>query len=54
MGSCISENVTAIDFFAKPVTMTFRGTDSYKSFAGGCVTIILVMMLLMGSITTFL
>ena len=53
MGSLVTKNVTAMDFFAKPVTMTFRGHHTHKSFAGGCVTIIIVAILVLGSIQAF-
>ena len=52
MGS-FTRSVKGLDFFAYPVTLTYRGLDQHKSFMGGCVTIIIVLTLLLYSSTTF-
>ena len=50
--SSFAHNVKGLDFFAYPVTLTFRGIDKHKSFTGGCVTILIVLILLLYSSTT--
>ena len=47
-----TQSVKGLDFFAYPVTLTYRRLDKHKSFAGGCVTILIVLALLLYSLTT--
>ena len=37
------DSVKSQDYFARAVTFTFKGEDSFKSFCGGCVTILLIL-----------
>ena len=44
------EAIKVQDFFARQVTFTFRGRSSYKSFVGGCITILVVLTITIGAL----
>ena len=44
--SRIAHKIQSLDIFGKPISLTYKDEDTFKTFAGGCLTILSLAILL--------
>ena len=45
MGCCRKsfQNIKKVDMFGMPVRLTYQGEDSFKTYTGGCLTLVFII-----------
>ena len=53
MGS-VSSGIRSIDFFAVPVSLTYKGKKKFNTLAGGCCSLLLIVFFMTYGIWTLI
>lgn len=45
MANAILKRIKILDFYAKPITFTYKGNESFRSVLGGIISLVIIVIL---------